>query len=304
MSKREKISLTLRLEFNSVSVTDLSKTPRNQGAGWCSGTGIGNGSIVMDIESLLDLRKLTQAVSRHYASRLRAHLATLAPLFSPLPLLGEYARGGSKSSGSSAEKAYRELCARFQAVAEQPPYDLSLELKPPLDLFAATPVLTPMERAYTIQVEEADHRISITSPLKWTLSYPETEPKRLKELMAQDRTQAKEALAHALLQSIALTILLEQRPGLVRLFEDLRCPLQTLHREELGELPVTAISAPVGSRLPDDDIILQNCLLSGVPSFEEIVDLDHLRNLSDPVRQECLTFAQSLTPAIYRKIID
>ncbi|MEJ2394656.1 MAG: hypothetical protein P8045_03570 [Candidatus Thiodiazotropha sp.] len=31
MGKREKISLTLRLEFNSVSVTDLSKTPAIKG---------------------------------------------------------------------------------------------------------------------------------------------------------------------------------------------------------------------------------------------------------------------------------
>ncbi len=258
----------------------------------------------MDIQHLLDLRKLTQAISRQYESKLKSHLATLAPLFSPLPLFGEYARGGEKSSGSHAEKAYRELCARFQSIAEQKPFSLELDLTPPLDLFAATPSLTPIEYAYTVHSGETAHQIRITSPLRWTLSYPEAEPKRLRELTTDDRSQAKETLTHALLQAIAMAVFLEQRPGLTKLFQDLRCPLQTIQLDELGKLPIISISAPIGTRLPDDEIILQNTQLTGIPSFEEILDINDIRNLSDPVLQEFLTIAQSLSPAIYKQVTD
>ncbi len=99
----------------------------------------------MDIQQLLDLRKVTQAISRKFEDDLKAHLATLAPLFSPLTLFGEYVRGGGKTAGLQSEKAYRELCARFNALTEQKPFLLNASLTPPLGLFAAIPVLTPVE---------------------------------------------------------------------------------------------------------------------------------------------------------------
>ena len=280
------------------------KTAHKRCPDYLSDTGICIEITNMDIQRLLDLRKLTQAVSRQYESKLKSHLVTLAPLFSPLPLFGEYARGGKKSSGSHAEKAYRELCARFQSIANQKPFSLDLDLTPPVDLFAATPSLTPIEYDYTIHSGEANHHVSVTSPLRWTLSFPEAEPKRLMELTTDDRSQAKETLNHALLQAIAMAILIEQRPGLTNLFQDLRCPLQTIRFDELGGLPFISISAPIGTRLPSDEIILQNTQLTGIPSFEEILDINDIRNLSDPVQREFLSMAESLCPTIYKEITD
>jgi hypothetical protein len=257
----------------------------------------------MDIQHLLDLRKITQAISGKFEADLKAHLATLAPLFSPLQLFGEYVRGGVKTSGLQAEKAYRELSARFKSVTEQAPFFLHASLSPPLDLFAATPVLTPLEYAYTARRGEASHQITVTSPLRWAISYPEADPKRLRELVAAEPSaQVEETLSHALLQSVAMAILFEQKPGLSRLFQDLRFPMQTLQLDGLGTLPILAVSAPLITRLPEDEIIIQNTQLTGIPSFEEVIEAEEIRQLSDPIRQQLLTVTQSLSPPIYDEV--
>lgn len=258
----------------------------------------------MDIQYLLDLRKITQAISRKFEADLKAHLTTLAPLFSPRQLFGEFVRGGFKSSGLQAEKAYRELSNRFKSVAEQKPFSLNASLSPPLDLFDATPVLTPLEYTYTAHNNgETDHRINITSPLKWAISYPDTEPKRVRKLVAGERgNQVDEELSHALLQTIAMAILFEQRPGLAKLFQALRFPLQTMHLDGLGALPVLTVSAPLEARLPEDEIIIQNTQLSGIPSFEEVAEAQAIRQLTDPIRQELIAIAQSQSPAVHSEI--
>ena len=240
----------------------------------------------MDIQRLLDLRRVTQAISRSFETSLKAHLSTLAPLFSPLPLFGEYVRGGVRSSGPEAEKAYSELRARYQRIVTQPPFSL-----------------TPIEYTYSTHADgDEAPSIRITSPLKWALSYPGTEPKRLRALMAGDRSQAKEELSHALLQCLALSILVERRPGLVKLFEALRYPLSSVTLEGLGSLPILMISASIDTRLPDDDIVIQNTRLSGIPSFEEIVEVDDIRGLSDPLRVTLLEITRTESPALYHEI--
>jgi hypothetical protein len=256
----------------------------------------------MDIQRLLDLRRITQAISRKFEADLKLHLSTLAPLFSPLQVFGEYARGGTRSVGPQAEKAYRELRSNFLSIAAKKPFFLSESLPSQLDLFSATPVLTTVEYAYTATAEETAHQITVSTPLKWVISYPESEPKRLRELLASDRNQVKEELTHVLLQSLAMEAVLAQRPGLVRLFQDLRYQISTEQVDGLGALPILTISAPLSTHLPPDDIIIQNTQLSGIPSFEEIINLDDIRQLSDPIRNDLHGIAQSLSPAIYQEI--
>jgi hypothetical protein len=258
----------------------------------------------MDIQQLLDLRKITQAISRRFEDDLKAHLATLAPLFSPLSLFGEYVRGGSKTPGLQSEKAYRELNARFKALTEQKPFVLNASLTAPLGLFAATPVLTPLEYAYTAHAGDVSHQIRVSSPMKWTLSYPEATPKRLRELLAGDPGQMEGELVHALLQSLAMAVLHDHRPGLARLFQDLRFPLQIRQLEGLGSLPVLTLSAPLETHLPEDEIIIQNTQLTGIPSFEEVIDMADIRNLSDPVREERIDIARAQSPSLSAVLAD
>jgi hypothetical protein len=258
----------------------------------------------MDIQQLLDLRRVSQAISRKFEDALKAHLTTLAPLFSPLTLFGEYVRGGIKTPGLESGRAYRELCARFKALSEQKPFLLNTPLSAPLGLFAATPVLTPVEYAYSAQSGGASHPIRVSCPMKWSLSYPEATPKRLRELLAGDPGQMEHELIHALLQSLAMAVLHDHRPGLAGLFQDLRFPLQIQQLDGLGSLPILTLSAPLETHLPEDEVIIQNTQLTGIPSFEEVIHIADIQRLNDPIRQSLMEMVHSLSPGIYEALVD
>lgn len=249
-----------------------------------------------DIPRLIELRKLTRAVSEKIETQLKAYLATLAPLFSPLPILGEHIRGGSKSPIKGAEKTFQELKSRYQTVARQKPYSLDVELSSPIDVFAATPALTPVEYPYTAKNNDRSAELTVTSPLKWVLTYPQINPKKLLELLQENRTQVRDELSHALLQCLTLNLILEKRPGLTTLLNDLRFQIETTHLDGLGDLPILLISCPISTQLPPDDVIIQNTEISGIPSFEEIVNIDDIRNISDPLKQSLFTIAREVTP--------
>lgn len=255
-----------------------------------------------DIPRILELRKLTRSISEKIETDLKDYLSTLAPLFSPVPILGEHIRGGSKAPIKGAEKAFRDLKGRFQSIAGQKPFSLATEISSPLDVFAATPSLTAVEYPYTATQENKSASLTVTSPLKWVLSYPDISPKRILELLDGNRSQLKDELSHTLLQSLTLGLVLENRPGIVTLLQGLRFHLETIHMEGLGDLPVILVSCPLSTILPPDDIIIQNTEISGIPSFEEIINITDIQALSDPLKQSILSITQEISPNIFREI--
>ncbi|MEW8523032.1 MAG: hypothetical protein AB2552_08270 [Candidatus Thiodiazotropha endolucinida] len=255
-----------------------------------------------DIPRILELRKLTRSISEKIETDLNGYLSTMGPLFSPAPILGEYIRGGSKAPVKGAEMAFRDLKSRYQAIAGQIPFSLQTELSPPLDIFAATPALTAVEYPYTATAENKSASLTVTSPLKWVLSYPDLNPKRLLELLQGNRNQQEDELSHALLQCLTLNLVLEKRPGLVSILQGLRFTIDTSHHDGLGELPVIIISCPLRTLLPSDDIIIQNTEISGIPSFEEIINIEDIRELSDPLQQSVLSITKEISPTVYQEI--
>jgi hypothetical protein len=255
-----------------------------------------------DIPRLIELRKLTRSISDNLQSQLKTYLSTLAPLFSPLPLLGEHARGGPKSLVKGAEKNFQELRSHYHAIIRQAPFSLDTELRSPLDVFAATPALTPVEYTYTADPDGRATQLQVTSPLKWVLSYPETQPKKLLELLKGNRNQVREELSHALLQCMTLNLVLDKQPGLSALLGDLRFSIETTQVDGLGSLPVILVSCPIATLLPPDEIIVQSTEISGIPSFEEVIDIEDIRTLSDPLRERILDITRETSPAIQQEI--
>ncbi|MES9831262.1 MAG: hypothetical protein ABW157_13180 [Candidatus Thiodiazotropha sp. LLP2] len=255
-----------------------------------------------DIPRLIELRKLTRSVSERIETQLNAYLATLAPLFSPQPILGEYIRGVSKSSVKGAEKNFQALKSDYLAIARQKPFSLDTEISSPLDIFAATPALTPVTYPYKAEKEGKSAELTVTSPLKWILSYPEMTPSRIRDLLQGNRNQVRDELSHTLLQCLTLNLVLAKQNGLKGILNDLRFKLETTKMEGLGELPVVIISCPVSTELPADDVIIQNTEISGIPSFEEIINIEDIKDMSDPLRQTMLSITQEVTPDIYQEI--
>ena len=67
--------------------------------------------------------------------------------------------------------------------------------------------------------------------------------------------------------------------------EALHFPLTTTTAAASGSLPLTRVGLAVGTSLPSDDVILESAALTGMDAFEEVVNLDDLKALGDPLRR-------------------
>jgi len=252
-----------------------------------------------DISRLLQLRKLTRAVSTLVESDLRDYLKTLAPLFSPYGVFGNYIRGGQKGSVKGAEKAFKKLRGKFQAVARQQPFSLPGDLEPPLDIFSASPIITPVEYVHRADNGNGETvAVNITSPLRWVVSYPDITPSQISKLLGDNRNRSGDSLHHALLQTLALETILELKPGLTRVFEGLRYRIAPTALDLLSPLQVIHISCPLSTQLPPDSVIIQNTEISGIASFEEVIDMEQIEHMDDPFKQKIMAIVEAETPEL------
>lgn len=258
----------------------------------------------LDIPRLLELRRLTRSVSEQIQSELTRHINTLSPLLSPLPILGDHIRGGPKTPVKGAEQAYKSLMTKFKAVATAKPYSLVTDIQSPLDLFSATPSLTPVQYAYCAEGDTKTADITITAPLRWVLSYPDVSPQIIRDLLVKNRNQVKDELQHCLLQTLTLELILDQQPGLVSILKGLRFSIESTQNEVLGELPTLIVSCPIKTCRPPDEIILQNTEISGVPSFEEVIDIEDIRKMEDPFKANILAITEQNSPVIYKDLTE
>src|SRR5438105_11685974 len=219
----------------------------------------------------------------------------------PGPLIGAYAQGAAKETDAAADRNFKELQAQFESAAVGPPFDLLKELRPPLDIVGWGVELTPVEYLYTIKSGPATKTIMITSPLKWVLSYSGLapgkltstgyNPRRMRELLA-NRSRSTDELRQFLIHYILINMAVNKQPGLQRVFADLRFPLSTERFDEFGKLPFTCVSTIVGTVRPPDDTLLEMTEISGKDAFEEVVNEDDIRTLSDPLGTKILALAK------------
>jgi hypothetical protein len=82
--------------------------------------------------------------------------------------------------------------------------------------------------------------------------------------------------------------LFEKLPALKDLLQGLRFPVTVRRLPQFGELPLVTVSAPFRTFRPDDKLVAMAAGLAGGTSFAEVLDIDSVRNLSDPLREEAL----------------
>jgi hypothetical protein len=81
-----------------------------------------------------------------------------------------------------------------------------------------------------------------------------------------------------------MQLLLARFPGVVQLLTDLRYQLRTENIPGLGDIPLITIASCLPSFRPANDLILAATRFSGVPAFIEIIDIDALHTLPDPLK--------------------
>ena len=185
---------------------------------------------------------------------------------------------------------FQELNKLYQSVGSASPFKTSVEVKPPLDIFFATPTITPSDYTYT--PTGSAKKITIRSPLKWVLAYRDLGPPRLRELIVNHARSGGLELQSALLHYLLMHLITVKPAGIAPIFEALRFPISTGTTFEFGKMPLTYISSPLSTIRPPDDIIIMNTEIAGTTTFEEILNLEDIAKLSDPLRSQIMSIVQ------------
>jgi hypothetical protein len=248
------------------------------------------------IQRLLVLRKLTRAVADALRAQMLEYLATLTPLLRPKVVLGDYIQGGQKEPARRADKAFKELQSLYEAVATAKPYSLPRDLSSPIDVPSLSLEITPLDYQHRAMSGGESKTISVRSPLTWVLSYSGCAPARLSELLASKNRGSD--LQQCVLSYLAMHVVATHQTGVAQMLDAVHFPLSTAKMPEFGDLPITRIGAAISTSRPSDEMIVQSAELTGMDAFEEIVDVDDIPNLRDPLKERLLEIMRTQAPEL------
>jgi hypothetical protein len=243
---------------------------------------------LFDIPKLLKLRKVTNTISTYLEQELKSNISTLSPLFHPKLVFGEHI-SGCKQAVKGSDASFKQLQEAYKSLQQSKTFYNKLNgLTSPIDLFGSSLELTPYKYTYKTTTNDNSKTIQITSPLKWILSFKNQGSTQLRELLAEQANPRKTNIQICLLHHLALHSICTKQQNIANLLGALHFPVNIEPSAEFGNLPLVYISSSVTTTLPPDDIIIQSTELSGMPVFEEIIDLDAIEQLADPFKEKML----------------
>lgn len=243
-------------------------------------------------QHLLALRKSTRAIADLLRSQMKEYVSSLAPLFHPRNVLGSYVEGGSYETSRTGEKAFKDLQVLYAKIARSKIYSLPPELKTPLEIINTQLEMTPVEYEHMAKSGGAQKAISITSPLKWALTYKGFGPGRLREVLKTSDRKTDE-LQQFVLHYLMIHAVVSKQSGLSRILDALHFPLTIEYADDFGELPLTYIAASISTVRPPDEVLVESTDVSGMDAFEELVQMQDIAKLRDPLKEELLEITKT-----------
>jgi len=243
-------------------------------------------------QRLLALRKLTRSVSELLRDQMRNYLSTLSPLFRPRNVLGNYAGSGAYEASRTGEKAFRDLQELYQSLAQSKLYRLPTELKTPLEVINPQLEMTPVEYTHVAASDGESKSILITSPLRWVLTYGGFGPGRLREVISSDQ-RSSDQLQQFVLHYLMMHTVVSRQPGVSAIMEALHFPLSIERSAAFGDLPITYVASSISTVRPPDELLIESTEISGMNAFEEIVQLEDVDKLRDPLKDQLLEITRS-----------
>jgi hypothetical protein len=240
----------------------------------------------LNVEQLLHLHTLTKDVAKICQKQLRAYLDTLALLFRPRRILGDYMEGAERESVGGSDRTLAELRELYKKVALRP-FDLRPELNTPLESVSTQMQLYDWEYLHQIKTDRGVRAIKVTSPLTWVLAYSSTYSlSMLRQVLAGQEERDSEAVRAFVFRACLVHLHFQKFPALADLFTGLRYRVEVRHSQETGELPFVTISAPFATMRPPDSLVTVASGLAGGASFAEVLDLSTIQSLKDPLREQ------------------
>ena len=245
-----------------------------------------------DIQRMLVLRKLTRSIADTLRGHLKEYLATIAPLLRPKAVFGDYVQGGIKEPSKGSEGAFKDLQGLYEIVAGGKAFKFPTELKPPFEIDSSALEITPAVYHYEANANQHTKPVSITSPFSWVLSYSGFAPGTLSEIPS-DAVDASGDVQRFILHHLVLHVVMSRQPGIANVLNALRFPVASKPALELGGVPLTYISSCITTVRPPDHVIIESTEISGTNAFEEIVNLDDLSKIRDPLKEQLADLVKS-----------
>jgi len=240
----------------------------------------------ISLDDLVQLRAKTQKVTKWLRSELDDRLETLRPLLSPKRLLGDQIRGTTPMQAKDAEKVFDKLKAAYAGVAGEP-LRLPGQLESPIEPIPNQLTLYPWEYTHELDGDGGKRSLVIRSPVSWVLMH--AAPIGLSEarqMFAGTSNRSDPNLKKFATHALVMGAIFDRSPGLPRLLAALRIRVDRATSGLTGKLAFVRVTAEVPSFRPADKVIHNATSLSGVSIFEELVDVDAVAGLDDPVRQK------------------
>jgi hypothetical protein len=250
-----------------------------------------------NISSLLTLRKLTRSIAAALGSQLTQHLSALTPVLRPEMVFGKHIQGGQGTWLAKSDQAMNELRALYEKLAPAAPFNLRVDLVPPLQLGGLSLEMTPVEYTHVVESGSSGKNIIVRCPLTWTLSYSGFAPAAFRRLLDTGMRSPSE-VQRFVLAYLALHLVFKTQPGIVNILNGLRFNLTSTTQAGYGDLPITRISSVIATERPPDDVIIESAEVTGMDAFQEVVRLEDIQQLRDPLREELLKLAKQDVPEL------
>ena len=173
------------------------------------------------------------------------------------------------------------------AKAAGKPFDLPRPLRPPLKPIGLALEVHPWEYLHELNTGGIVKVVTITSPVRYVVSYTSgLSLSRLRLGIAGKEEKKPEDVREFVIRSCILHLMLTRFPGITNLLRALRWEVDASTSPELGDLPLVTLTAPLKTVLPPDNLILDSTEMSGTSVFEEVVDVDEISRIEDPLVQK------------------
>ena len=253
----------------------------------------------LSLEQLHRLHGLTRDLAAHFQKQLRTYLDGMATLFRPRRFLGDYMEGAAREPVTASDRAWTELLDLYKKVALKP-FDLRPELPNPLPSIQTQLALYEWEYPHSVQSGHGWQEIRITSPLCWVLTYPSPYPLSVirQQLVQGNQQKEPEAIRAFVLRACLMAMLFQKYPAMSELLAAMRYHVEVRTMRELGSLPLVTVSAPFRTFRPSDELVAKAAGFAGGATFTEVLDIESVRQLPDPIRDEAVKILEKHDEAI------
>ncbi len=224
---------------------------------------------------------MTDAAAKLLREQLAQHLETLRPLLAAQRVLG-INPGSAKIAWT--ERTLGEFKTKYAEFNR--PFRLPSEFEPE-SVAEVTDRLELHPWEYVHQTKEASEAkaITMTSTTRWAVNFAgDASLARVRAIMAGQEAGQWNLVQQFVLRALLLDLIISKAPRVVELLRALRFEVERVATPDFQNVPLTTIRFALPSFRPPDQLILDATGFSGVAAFIELIDIDAVPALSDPMK--------------------